>query len=696
MKRMSVPAWLCRAAGLAALALFGTAWAPGLGAQQVASSGAAATGSWARVIVSYRPQAAVERAHPLRRGAPNRDVRQALQRRADLLAAHAGVNLATGRAVGERAHVVMARGLDSQTLARRLARHPDVEWAEVDQRRRALWVPNDPYFTAGPSNGVGAPAAGQWYLRAPTDTFKSAINAQAAWDRSRGQGVVVAVLDTGALLGNFEHLDLKGQWLPGYDFIKDSSTANDGDGRDTDPSDPGDGVTAAESGNSSSPYYQCEVGTSSWHGTRVGSIIAALTDNALGMAGVAPQARILPVRVLGKCGGWDSDIAAGMRWAAGIDQPGLAGSATPAQVLNMSLGGDPPCSATYAAAVSAVLAKGAVIVAAAGNSTGHAVGAPAVCPGVIAVAGLRHFGSKVGFSDLGPEIKIAAPAGNCVNTGAGEPCLYPIVTAHNAGTHGPVAGSSPYSDSFDYAVGTSFATPLVAGTAALMLAAQPKLTPTEVLKALQDTARAFPTSGADPGAGQPAVQTCQPPTTADQLQCYCTTGLCGAGMLDAAAAVALVARPVARIDVITATPTAGTDVQLSATGSLTATGRSIVGYAWVLVDGGGVVTAFSSPTNAATATFNASAAGTVTVRVTITDDTGATSSVDQAVAVAAKPASDSGSGGSGSSGSGSTGGSAATGSSSGGGAVSGGWLWGLLTAAALLWAVQRVQARRVR
>jgi serine protease len=626
----------------------------------------------ARVIVSWRADSTLARKFAASAGQPQLAVAQALQQRTDVLSARVGVALKSGRAVGERAHVVTAGGLSSAALAARLAVDPEVAWAVPDRRRRALMVPNDPLYSIGPPVDTlmltGGPADGQWYLRAPTDLFRSAINAPAAWDRTIGStSVVVAVLDTGV---RFDHADLSGRLLSGYDMVdedspNDFSTANDGNGRDSDASDPGDWITAAE--DASGGFAGCGESDSSWHGTQVSAIVGAATNNALGMAGIAHGARILPVRVLGKCGGYDSDIIAGMRWAAGIAVPGVPANPTPAKVLNMSLGGSGGCSASYRDAVDDVVAQGAVVVAAAGNSAGHAVSEPANCSGVVAVAGLRHAGTKVGFSDLGPEIAIAAPGGNCINLGATEPCLYPILTASNAGARSPVAGSSIYTDAFNASLGTSFATPIVAGTAALVMSAQPGLTPAEVRQVLRSTARAFPTSGADNGPDDPTpVVQCVPPSGTDQLQCYCTTALCGAGMLDAAAAVAFAADGLfVRVGVSPSAPRAGAAVTVSGAGSVIAAGRTAAAWQWTLVDGGGVVSAFDGTTTASSASFTPSAAGAVVVRLTVTDSQGASASADQTITVAA--ASSGGGGGGG-----------------GGGAMSAAWLAALAAATAAL------------
>jgi len=344
------------------------------------------------------------------------------------------------------------------------------------------------------------------------------------------------------------------------------------------------------------------------------------------------------VRVLGKCGGFDSDIIAGMRWAAGLAVNGVPTNPNPARVLNLSLGGEGACSAAYRDAVAEVNAAGAMVVASAGNSAGHAVSSPANCAGVIAVTGLRHVGSKVGFSDLGPEISISAPGGNCVNlTGA---CLYPILTTSNSGTTEPNTNATTgpiYTDSFNFTLGTSFSAPLVAGTAALVLSVQPSLGATEVRNLLRSTARPFPTSGG--GAGTAQCVAPQPIGAAqiDQGECYCTTSTCGAGMLDAGAAVSAATGLVARISVTPTAPRATESIAFSAAGSTVPAGRSIAGYQWALTNGGGIVSSFVGATDGAMASITPTAAGSFSVRLTVTDNTGATSSANSTVTVAAAP-----------------------------------------------------------
>lgn len=450
--------------------------------------------------------------------------------RAHVLGQRVGVPLTAGATVSDLAQVISASGISSAELAQRLSVQPDVEYAEPDVRHRRTAAPNDPRYDSVLLVS-GGPVSGQWYLKPPSSTLVSAINAETAWDTTTGSNsVVVAVLDTGV---RFDHPDLltpgAGNLLQGYDMIAADpsglfSTAGDGDGRDTDPSDPGDYVD-----NTNGDFAGCIVEDSSWHGTQTASLVGALTNNGVGMASVGRTVRVLPVRVLGRCGGYTSDIAAGIRWAAGIPVAGVPANPNPAKVINMSLGGAGTCSATYQQAINEAVALGVVVVVSAGNSDGHAVSSPANCSGVIAVTGLRHVGTKVGFADVGPEVAIAAPGGNCVDLPP-DPCLYPIITATNAGATTPT--TSTYTDGGNVAVGTSFSAPLVAGTVGLMLSVRPTLTPAEVRTMLQSSARPFPTTGGDVG-----TTVCHAPNSMSQGECYCTTSTCGAGMLDTNAAV---------------------------------------------------------------------------------------------------------------------------------------------------------------
>lgn len=531
---------LRRLAALTAIASIAITALPA--AAQAPVSSAPVVADTARVIVKLKPSSLLL-AKDAFSGAAGKPAH------AKALGARLGISLDDGAALSERAQVVLAKTISSAELAQRLARQSDVEYAVPDERRSILTAPNDPLYAAGiPGNG---PAVGQWYLRAPSGAIASSIDIETAWNVTTGNpAVVVAVVDTGV---RYDHTDLLsagagGKLLPGYNMISDVRVANDGDGRDADASDPGDWITSAEAGNRFSQFYKCTAGNSSWHGTQVSGLIAAITNNGVGMASVGPNLRVLPVRVLGKCGGFDSDIIAGMRWAAGLSVPGVPANPYPARVINLSLGGEGACPAAYSDAVAEITAAGSVIVAAAGNSAGHALITPANCNGVIAVAALRHVGTKVGFSDLGADVAIAAPGGNCVNITPGSPCLYPILTTSDLGTTTPVGPT--YTDSFNPSLGTSFSAPLVSATAALLLSVNPALTPRQVRQALQATSNAFPTTGGDNGDGTPVPQCTAPQyngaTPVDQLQCYCTTSTCGAGMLNAGAAVtAMQATPAA-------------------------------------------------------------------------------------------------------------------------------------------------------
>jgi serine protease len=379
-----------------------------------------------------------------------------------------GARLTFLRSVGTGAHVFkLSRSVpvhDAAALAADLmARDPSIEYAEPDRIMTALSTPGDPRY------------AEQW------DLYESAggIRAPGAWDIATGTGMNVAVIDTGYRA----HADLSFQVLPGYDFIADVPTAGDGNGRDTDAQDPGDWTAASQCGAGMPAQDQ----PSSWHGTHVAGTIAAKANNGIGIAGVAYNAKIVPVRVLGKCGGYTSDIADGIIWASGGSVAGVPANANKARVLNLSLGGGGACAATTQTAINGARSRGAVVVVAAGNSAMEASSfTPANCAGVITVAATTRGGGRASYSNYGSIVDLAAPGGD---TGAG------ILSTLNAGTRAPAG------DVYASYSGTSMATPHVAGVVALMLSKNPALTPDQVEVKLKASARAFPAACSGCGAG---------------------------------------------------------------------------------------------------------------------------------------------------------------------------------------------------
>jgi serine protease len=584
--------------------------------------------------------------------------------RAAQLQAASGVHLRPLRNVHDKLDVLrldhaLSAGAMRATVAR-LRLDPSIEYVEPDARRYIAAfpadTPDDPRFVAGTdANGSWR---GQWYLKdglaqdAATAT-PSALGATTAWKRTTGNpAVIVAVLDTGI---DFDHPDLGryavgGPVLPGYDFVScddgsdfcadaaNALVANDGDGWDPDAGDPGDWVD--DSDLQSSVFSGCEdsVGDSSWHGTRVAGLIAARTDNGIGMAGIAPGVLILPVRVLGKCTGYLSDVVAAMRWAAGLGVSGVAPNPYPATIINLSLGAAQPCSATEQSAVDEIRARGVVIVASAGNDGGP-VNTPANCRGVVAVAGLRHAGTKVGYSSVSSAdaaVSIAAPAGNCVNITAGSECLYSIETASDVGKTVPEGPTYTYSvlapgysgNSTNAAnVGTSFAAPMVSGVAALMASVNLNLTPSLLVTRLQDAATPFPAPATDENGVPLAACALRSAATdsngnytdvpTDPTACVCTTATCGAGMVDAPAAVEAALRPIASFTASDLSGSLGQTITLDGSASAAATGHTIASWAWT-----------ASPSvdfegrNRSIARFVFPALRPIEVTLTITDDAG--------------------------------------------------------------------------
>jgi serine protease len=285
---------------------------------------------------------------------------------------------------------------DAQVLMQRLRADGGVADVVIDHRVKPNMVPNDPRFTNG----------SQWHLDA-SNTVPGGMNAVPAWDVSSGAGVVVAVLDGGYR----PHADLAANVLPGYDLISADSpnvfwTANDGDARDGDALDPGDWITDADV----SAGFCDAVADSSWHGTHVAGIVAALGNNGLDGLGVAHGARILPVRVLGRCGGNSSDILAGVRWAAGLAVPGVPVNPTPAKVLNLSLGvAGIACDPTSQAIIDEIRARNVSIVASSGNDGSTTISLPANCKGVVAVTAHTREADSADYANVGTGVAISAP-----------------------------------------------------------------------------------------------------------------------------------------------------------------------------------------------------------------------------------------------------------------------------------------------
>lgn len=347
---------------------------------------------------------------------------------------------------------------DLDDAIEQLEDNPAVEWAVPNGVRLPSATANDPYYT----NGRLWNLTGTW-----------GVHANRAWDITTGSpSVRVGVLDTGALMG---HPDLSGQFVAGRDFVDDEYdcmnascsryayrrtyiSANDRSSWDADPSDPGDGRTSSALCEYMGP------GASTWHGTHVAGTIAGKRNNGIGVASIAPTVKIQPIRVLGRCGGTDWDIAMGILWASGANVTAYDGrrhgtvpvNRTPSKVINLSLGGYVPNTTQvrqlcqfYGQIASIARKRGSTIVAAAGNNgANHAYNVPSVCPGFIAVAATDTNGNRASFSNYGRGIDVAAPGVN-------------IVSTYNNGPQAP--GAHTYAAN----QGTSMATPAVAATAAL-------------------------------------------------------------------------------------------------------------------------------------------------------------------------------------------------------------------------------------
>ena len=568
----------------------------------------------------------------LKAASGTRETPLAAHERVAALARDSSVPLADHRALSGNHHLMrLNAALSGDALdatLRRVRLNPQVLSVEPDVRLRPSAVPNDPGF------------AQQWHLQSP-GANAAAINMPAAWDRSTGNNGVIAVLDTGVRL---THPDLQGRLLPGYDLVSEVDFANDGDGRDPDPSDPGDWVTGAESRTAT--FAGCIAENSSWHGTFIAGQLGAQTNNGAGIAGLSWNARILPVRISGKCGALLSDILDGIRWAAGLNVTGVPVNPNPARIINLSFGGDVACTASYQSVIDEITAAGSLLVVAAGND-GGTLKRPADCRNVLSVGAVRADGAKTSYSNFGANVSLMAPGGASSSD-------LPIFSSDNAGTQGPTT------DGYGTKVGTSFSAPLASGVASLMLSLNPSLTPVQIVGRMRAGTRAH-TSNAQ-------LTACTLPFSS---VCNCTADTCGAGLLDANGALLQALNPVVVIAPV-APPATGATVTLDGRASVAAAGRTIASHQWTQIAGTSLTI-----TNGATAlaAVNMPAqAGSFSFRLRVQDSSGLASE-DQITITSTAPAGSSGGG------------------SGGGGGASSLW-WGLalwLLAAAAVWRGRRAQ-----
>lgn len=340
-------------------------------------------------------------------------------------------------------HPELQAKLQTLQAIKELQQDPNVRYAEPNYLRQIMLEPNDALY------------AKQWHY--------PAVQLPQAWDFSQGQEVVVAVIDTGVLLA---HPDLKNQLLAGYDFISDTNMARDGDGRDNNPDDPGDSAI---------------LGASSWHGTHVAGLVGAQSQNKTGVAGVAWQAKIMPLRVLGKGGGTVNDIVQAVRYAAGLSNASGTLPSKRADIINISFGSSSASQAEQEALQEA-MNLGVIVVAAAGNSNSSASFYPASYAGVISVAATDASGNRASYSNYGSRIDIAAPGGDMSQDLDGDGNPDGILSTYVDASSGVRRGS------YGYMQGTSMATPQVTGILALMKALNPALDTSKARSLLQSCA----------------------------------------------------------------------------------------------------------------------------------------------------------------------------------------------------------------
>ena len=376
--------------------------------------------------------------------------------------------------------IKVSRKLDSieaELLMRQIAVNPAVEYVELDRRSRPDFIPNDTEFSE--QYGLKAGAGG--------------IRATDAWDVADGFGIVVAVIDTGFV----SHEDLNANLLQGYDFIADATASNDGDGRDAYATD--------EYWGCPPDFQDVDVtkpdALASGHGNHVAGIIAAVTNNSLGVAGVAHGAQVVPIRALAQCAGYDSDVADAIVWASGGVVNDAPFNENPATVINLSLGREGQCGNAFQDAINVAVSNGTTVVVSAGNDNQLIANkAPANCAHAVVVGSTSDEGARSSFSNFGG-VTIAAP---------GEHIL-----------------STYLNNTYTSFSGTSMSAPHVAGVVALMQGYATTLkSPSQIEALLAKTARDFPVPPSRPlGAGivnakaAIAAVNCVPGTTESDFNC---------------------------------------------------------------------------------------------------------------------------------------------------------------------------------
>jgi len=516
----------------------------------------------------------------------------------------AGVGVKAVRQISDSSSHVALDGpmtlSEARAVAARLASDPMVEYAEPDVAMRPFAAPTEPDF-----------ALKQWNLFPPASVYPGnvvvpvgqpakttsapaagAANLITAWDRTTGSNaVVVAVIDTGIV----NHPDLNnaglntpltyapgGRFLTGHDFVSTNAlglpngTVEGAEGagqvgRDNNPADPGDAVSAADRANplcnDNTPNQQAVAAPSTWHGTHTAGVVAATANNTVGIAGIGWDVRVLPVRALGRCGGAMSDIADAILWSAGLTvttPPAPPANANPAKVILIGAGGKVgvTCSQTLQSAIDAAVTAGSVVVAAAGNEGSiNGISAPANCNNVIAVTAHTINGENATYSNIDPaggsQVSIsAAGGGSPASLGFGSPMDDPAWDGYYIWSTTPSGAAGPAAPPiYTGKIGTSAAAAQVAGVAALIKSATPAATPVQIKSAIMTSARPFP-----------ANSSCESPQI--------WRGRCGAGMLDATRALQAAGPPVV------VTPPVGVTVAAGGTASFTVEAIGVVSYQW--------------------------------------------------------------------------------------------------------------------